>query len=187
MFLFFRILFIFFLTCTSARADGSTTIQELKLPEYYVGHWTAAAIRAGDFSYFLGCHGTGEARYNFGKKEKFQDISYRVLSTDGEKVLLFIRTLDSKSSCQSVCRKKDEKCVHICLQPSYTYWLLSPSDSYGSQFKMMRIVDYDEPLFENATNPFELPAPLLKKAFSNLRRVATLAYHFKSSIPCPDK
>lgn len=70
MFLFFRILFIFFLTCTSARADGSTTIQELKLPEYYVGHWTAATIRAGDFSYFLGCHGTGEARYNFGKKER---------------------------------------------------------------------------------------------------------------------
>lgn len=69
-----------------------------KLPEHYVGHWTAAAVRAGDFSYFLRCDGTGEARWNHGKKEKFQNLFYRVLSVVNDEVLLFVKEVETQES-----------------------------------------------------------------------------------------
>ncbi len=167
-----------------------------KLPEYYVGHWTAAAIRSGDFSYFLRCDGTGEARWNHGKKEKFQDLFYRVLSVADDEVLLFVKEVETQESIVMMCSdnkgKKKKECVKNIGNPYYQYWLLSPSDSYGPEFKMMRIETYswgyDTPPFLGITNPDAQSDQWLKEAYEKTQDWSTTsAYHFRSPLPCTDK
>jgi hypothetical protein len=173
-----------------ACADLLSSGQGKNLPSYYVGHWTSAAIRSGDFSYFLRCDGTGEARWNDGKKEKFQDISYRVLSvSEDNKTLLFVKTVDTHEDCSFVC-KKDAKCTTLCVQPSYLYWLLSPSDVYGPGYKMMQLEEFGwdsrHPPFANIQNPYKESDVWLKKFFekNGLDSSSTSGYHYRGLLPC---
>lgn len=185
------------LVSASVQVGDKQPVQNLKLPDYYVGRWTDASIRAGDFSYFFRCDGTGEERNNRGKKEKSMDIYYRVLSITDDEVLLFVKQVDTQEWLSMVCidykGKKKKECMKSIRNPFYQYWLLSPSESSGSKSKMMRIEkyswDYESPVLAEITKPFDQSDQKLIISYNalDLRFYSILYYYFKSSLPCAHK
>lgn len=182
-----------------AEAEENAAGPKLKLPDYYVGHWTKSAIRTGDFSYFLQCDGTGEMIWNWGRKEKSEDLSYRVLSISKDnEALLMVRSIHTHWQCKSWCDREDKKkadCIPNCTRPLYSYWLLSPSESLGSKFKMMMIESNSLDQSSSSADA-EAEAAFLqsdaflidiyeKNEFSSSG--STSSFYFESSLPCTQK
>lgn len=75
---------------------GSVAAESLKLPDQYVGYWmTSSPQRGGDFAYDIKADGTMDFVQNFGKRIKYEDIHYRILRIEANRIILLTKHQDT--------------------------------------------------------------------------------------------
>jgi hypothetical protein len=83
------ILFLLLFLCEVSVAQAAEN--KLKLPDYYLGAWNGTAE---NHIYVIKDNGTITGYFDFGKKEKYTDMTYRVLDVQQDYVALFVRQVD---------------------------------------------------------------------------------------------
>lgn len=107
------VIFIFFCFLFPSFSWADKAGEKLKLPDYYLGAWRSTAE---NYIYVVKDDGTITGYYSFGKKEKFQDVTYRILDVREDSVILFI----GKVTLDAPFTGKDNK------KPFYQFWTLKP-------------------------------------------------------------
>jgi hypothetical protein len=140
------VILIFFCFFIPSLSWADKAGEKLKLPDYYLGAWETTAKRTGDFVHVIKNDGTIVGYFNFGKKEKYTNITYRILDIQKDSVVLFVREVDLK----------DPFTGKSPADATYSYWTFKPDGTHlGLPFMW---------IMQDTFNPWDRPANPDKKS-----------------------